>query len=206
MQEFYTTLEEDICLTEPQALSRLLYPNPVCLLTSCDASNQRRNVMTISWLTCIDSKGTFFCSINKARHSVSILKSVKRFVLNVPVQGMEQLALGVGGCSGKTEDKFTKFKIPICQPGWRPLSDSVEDANLIAVASCVAHIECNIISMQEKCGHFLTTCKMKRGWVRPNYWDKKKRNFIPQSDNVPPYFTFFGSQTFGYVRPTPSNS
>ena len=36
-------------------LSRILYTNPVCLLTTSDHVTGRRNVMTISWLTPIDN-------------------------------------------------------------------------------------------------------------------------------------------------------
>jgi hypothetical protein len=76
--------------------------------------------MTISWLTCINnaarlpclyltlrlfshlrrgSQGLFFCAVNKRRHTASLLREGRSFVLNVPVQGMEELVLAVGGCT-----------------------------------------------------------------------------------------------------------
>ena len=36
-------------------------------------------------------------------------------------------------------------------------------------------------------------------YVHPSYWDRNKLLFRPLSNDVPPYLTFFGSQTFGYV-------
>ena len=36
--------------------------------------------------------------------------------------------------------------------------------------------------------------------VHSSYWDATKKQFRPMRDDVPPYLTFFGAQTFGYVR------
>lgn len=37
--------------------------------------------------------------------------------LNVPVRGMEELVLAIGGCSGATVDKFAELGIAPCAPG-----------------------------------------------------------------------------------------
>lgn len=41
---------------EKGMLSRVLYPNPVCLLSVWDAAERRGNVMTITWLTPINNQ------------------------------------------------------------------------------------------------------------------------------------------------------
>lgn len=42
---------------EKSMLSRLLYPNPVCLLAACDGEDDaKRNIMTITWLTPINNQ------------------------------------------------------------------------------------------------------------------------------------------------------
>lgn len=51
-------------------------------------------------------------------------------VLNVPVRGMEELVLAIGGCSGAKSDKFEALNIALCAPGGGPLS-----ADKIAPAS-----------------------------------------------------------------------
>ena len=95
-----------IQLTEPKQFSRLLYTNPVCFL-STKLHDGKRNVMVISWLTATNNKGSFMCSMNKRRHSASVLlSSVTEFVLSVPVQGMETLVRNVGTISGKWGSKF----------------------------------------------------------------------------------------------------
>lgn len=94
-------------LTETKQFSRLLYTNPVCFLSTVSQDGGKRNVMAISWLTATSNEGTFMCSMNRRRHSASvILSGVTEFVLSVPVQGMETLVLDVGGISGQWGSKF----------------------------------------------------------------------------------------------------
>lgn len=58
-----------------QLMSRFLYPQPVCLLTTTSSSLEVRNVMTISWLTPVDNHGRFVCSMNQKRHSAQVLQT-----------------------------------------------------------------------------------------------------------------------------------
>lgn len=184
---------------------------------------------------------------------------------------MEETVLGIGGCSGRDTNKFEKFNIPLCRPGWLPLHEQDQEMNdrkvpdnekekdsgqqeqtimaettrvdrkkakrkgkqgrgthtgrrqaqqakreeeniqidslmkdAIAVAPCVAHMECTIVAREEKEGHMLTQCQLQRAWVRAEYWDGK--NFLPRTTPPgapapPPYLTFLGSQQFAYVYP-----
>lgn len=43
-------------------------------------------------------------------------------MLSVPVRGMEELVLAIGGCSGANVDKFEALNIALCAPGGGPLS------------------------------------------------------------------------------------
>ena len=102
-----------IQLTEKKQFSRLLYTNPVCFLSTFAAGDSssspgRRNVMVLSWLTATSNEGTFMCSINRRRHTASVLCSgvVSEFVLSVPVMGMETLVRDVGRVSGRWGSKF----------------------------------------------------------------------------------------------------
>jgi flavin reductase (DIM6/NTAB) family NADH-FMN oxidoreductase RutF len=112
------------------------------------ASRPRRNVMTISWLTATSNHGEFVCSMNAGRYSATMLHTQQRqqqndsdlsgaaassvpapsppigsrFVLSVPVAGMEALVKAVGGCSGgdadaNGADKFQRLGIAPCRPG-----------------------------------------------------------------------------------------
>lgn len=79
--------------------SRLLYSNPVVLLVSASDADVK-NVMVLSWLTPVNNRGVFVFSINKKRHSLKNLKQTRRFCLAVPVEGMEQILIDIGSCTG----------------------------------------------------------------------------------------------------------
>ena len=65
-------------LKSGKEFSRLLYPNPVCVLctTRSEKNNndvKEDNVMVLSWLTPTNNEGRFMFSINKSRYSASLL-------------------------------------------------------------------------------------------------------------------------------------
>jgi hypothetical protein len=109
-----------VVVREKNLLSRLLYPNPVCLLSVRADTDKivKRNVMTISWLTPTDNYGNFICSINKKRHTAELVIQTQKFVLNVPVHGQESLIISIGSCSGRHGDKFDLLDIPTTVPGF----------------------------------------------------------------------------------------
>lgn len=115
---------------EAQFISRILYPNPVCLLSVQQPGTLQRNVMTISWLSPVDNDGVFMASINQRRHTVAFLRRCPNFVLSVPVSGMEPLVLAIGGCTGAKVDKLRELGVSLCRPGWAPLhTDDGGDAS-----------------------------------------------------------------------------
>ena len=131
-----------VALEDPKLLSRLLYPNPVCLLSvaprprgdadvavddaTADADGatpedggHRPNVMTISWLAPINNDAAFVCSINLRRFTLRMLRSNGgRFCLSVPAKGFEKTVLAIGACSGWRNDKPAKLGFELCSPGW----------------------------------------------------------------------------------------
>lgn len=73
---------EWVPLNDPKLYSRLLYTNPVCILTTVDQLRQRRNAMVVSWLTPINNHGCFIMAINKQRHSASLILTRRSFCLS----------------------------------------------------------------------------------------------------------------------------
>ena len=111
-------------IDEKQMLSRMLYPNPVCMLsTPAHAATGGPNVMTISWLTPLNNFGLVLLSVNAKRHTAAKLRSCPDFVLNIPAHGLEETVLAIGKHSGAQGDKFAKLSIEACSPGWQPLGD-----------------------------------------------------------------------------------
>lgn len=133
----------------PKCLAaRVLYSNPVCLLctSSPETPERKRNVMTISWVTCVDNSGSFVCALNSSRSSAvrlqreharvlaqteSDIEKGALFTLSVPTAGMERMILEIGSCSGRDVDKSQI----VCGwryvlPGWDALepSDTAESS------------------------------------------------------------------------------
>ena len=241
------TADEWIELNEPKQFSRLLYTNPVCFLsttttTTTEQQQQRKNVMVLSWLTATNNEGRFMFSLNRRRHTASVISEEGcTFVLSVPVKGMENLVKEVGGVSGRWGSKFVedhhtgeeqqRKEFASRQEGEPPLSkrqkkkqqqqanrslgieglkavplglrpDDENSGGLFAVDGTIAHLHCRVYSMIKEAvideDHYLILGEVTRAFVHGSYWDAAKNLFRPD-DQSPPYLTFFGSQTFGYV-------
>ncbi|KAJ3150571.1 hypothetical protein HDU89_002978 [Geranomyces variabilis] len=191
-------------------LSRLLYPNPVCLLSvaapaengSTDAADEtqtphawERNIMTISWLTATDNHGRFVCSINLNRRSCTLVRRAMGFVLNIAPTSLQPLLLAVGSTSGHDKaDKFTALSIPTCQPGFQPHSTSTTPTPAIPTAA--AHADCIVEEWSERHGHAVLFCRVVRGWARSEWWDGKCLGSVED-----PLLSFMGSKRFARVVP-----
>jgi flavin reductase (DIM6/NTAB) family NADH-FMN oxidoreductase RutF len=116
--------EEWIELKDAKQFSRLLYTNPVCFFSTANA--EQRNVMVLSWLTATNNEGRFMFSLNRRRHTASILSEGCNFVLSIPVKGMEDLVKAVGGTSGRRGSKFAED---------HPPSENQEEATVQEVTS-----------------------------------------------------------------------
>ena len=149
-------------MTEPRLRSRLLYPNPVCLLTTWGEvdGSWRKNVMTISWLTCLNNDADVLLSINARRHSAAAVLSGRAFGLSVPTSDLAAMVLKIGACSGSKTDKLATVEglaaveaeeTTASKGGFAALmSDSSDDDDGVAappdapwfVEGCVARLAC----------------------------------------------------------------
>ncbi|KAI8916641.1 phosphatidylinositide phosphatase SAC1like protein putative [Powellomyces hirtus] len=203
-------MQKQVVAVEKHMLSRLLYPNPVCLLTVTGTEELavgaemawKRSVMTISWLTAIDNHGRFVCSMNVGRHSYTILKYTNLFVLNVATAGMQSMVASIGSCSGKNQDKFAALALPTCLPGYStldwPLNPSPAGSfpPLLAIYGAAAHLECRVEERQERHGHAILFCVIDRAWARTDYWNGK--NLGSKTD---PLLSFLGTKVFADIVP-----
>eukprot|EP00736_Rhodelphis_marinus_P005867 Rmarinus@m.3503 len=217
-----------IHIKERLMLSRLLYTNPVCILTV--KNDVSENAMTISWLTPINNKGFFIASMNQRRHTATLIGTTDYFVLNVPVRGMEETVRRIGGCHGNlSKNKLEDLAVETCKPGWddtwlqkllrefesdppsrkrlqrmQAYQENFDDTmKCVAVKQCVAHLMCRVHRKAEDDGHWLLTCSIDFAFVLPSYWNGK--HFGPVSEDYPPYLTFLGAGRFGYVLPAAEN-
>ena len=216
-----------------QLLARLLYANPVCLLASRrrqpslpvddghsvpTAPGEESavagvagepagiNVMTISWLTCIDNRGTFFASMNEGRATANILGFSDglyegcTFSLNVPVAGAESLLKRIGGESGRDVDKAAALGLRFTSAGAGGALEASDAAPCVDHPLVVAHLTCRVLSGCLQHGHHLLTCVIDAGFVRKQYWSGDV--FAPRAPVHPPYLSFYGSGRFAYAAPS----
>jgi flavin reductase (DIM6/NTAB) family NADH-FMN oxidoreductase RutF len=112
----------------------LLEPGPVVLVTT--ARKGRANIMTMSWHTMMEFEPPLVgCVISGRNSSFDALKATKECVINIPTQEWAKQVVGIGNCSGRTVDKFTKF-------GLTPVPAAQVAAPLIE--ECYASLECRV--------------------------------------------------------------
>ena len=113
-----------------------LDPRPIVLVTSVDAAG-KPNVFTVAWSmpTSFDP-ALLAISAGHQRYSHELIAECGEFVVNVPDRTLKDLALQVGGISGRKADKFAKFRIAT-QPAQRVKPP--------VIADCLAAIECVVV-------------------------------------------------------------
>lgn len=104
--ETMPTATNFVRLHDAGQLSRLVYLNPVCFLTTVDPDGSKRNVMTLSWLCPANNYGGFVFVIHKTRFSASNITHHKTFNLSVANASQLELLSAIGKCTGKGRDKF----------------------------------------------------------------------------------------------------
>jgi len=97
--------ENDYQVISKELSSRVLYPNPVCFLTTEDEKG-KHNVMTISWLTAANNAGGLVCVMNKARFSANALMATKKFTLSVATEQHKEALVKIGKVSGRSVSKL----------------------------------------------------------------------------------------------------
>ena len=158
--------------------SRLLYSNPVCIVSTSDS------LMVASWLSPIDNNGHFTISINEKRHSLPILLEKMSFVLNIASLNNQELVLAVGGISGRDGDKYSRLSLERTFDGrWCYLDGMPGRLNCLIDESLVRH------------GHVVLVCTIVSATVDDAYWNGKQ--LLNDKD---PTLTFLGTKTFGYIR------
>ena len=171
--------------------------------------NPERNVMTISWLTPMNNNGTIILSMNQKRHTAKHIVVGAQFVLNIAVEGHEDLLKRVGGCSGANVRKCVELPLPTCHVGWLsgpasprarkqddPSHDEWED--VFALYDCPAHIQLVVREVNPLEGHLIIIAQTTKCWVQSTYWDGK--TFGAMEESTPAHLSFLGSGMFASVR------
>ena len=122
---------------KPEMAYRLINHGPVVLITTSD-KNGKPNIMTLAWLTVINSEPPLIAiAMGEQAYSQKLIKKTKEFVINIPDRKLIKKVLYCGSCSGKNTDKFKDTGLtPIASQKIIPPK----------IKECFAHIECKVIT------------------------------------------------------------
>lgn len=136
---------------------QLLEPGPVVLLST--ARRGRANLMTMSWHMMMDfTPPRVACIVSGANHSFAALRATGECVIAIPAVGLARKVVGIGNCSGRSVDKFARFKLTPA-PAARvapPL-----------VAECFANLECKLRDRRLVARYNLFILDVVKAWIDP---------------------------------------
>ena len=142
---------------------RLLEPGPVVMVTT--AKKGRANIMTMSWHTMMDFEPPIVgCVISNQNYTFGILKATKECVINIPTVELAMKAVRCGNTSGRTVDKFKKFRIT-------PMPASRVKAPLIA--ECYANLECRVVDARLATQYNFFILEVLKAWIDPSIEDPR---------------------------------
>jgi len=85
--------------------SDILFPVPAALVAS--GSLRKPNILTVAWIGMMASDPPVLAiSLNKARHSLSMIKSTREFTVNIPNASQFRQTDFCGLFSGRNRNKF----------------------------------------------------------------------------------------------------
>ncbi|EIW9316945.1 TPA: flavin reductase family protein, partial [Klebsiella pneumoniae] len=99
---------------ELQYASRLLNHGPTILITSYDAPSDRRNVMAAAWSMPVEfAPPRVAIVVDKSTWTREIIERNGTFGIVVPGVAAASWTYAVGSVSGRDEDKFNAWGIPV---------------------------------------------------------------------------------------------
>lgn len=195
-------------VTADKQYSRLLYTNPLCLM-SCATKHDTRQQKSfvISRLTATNNFGKFMFCIDRLAVA-DMLLSVneepfdiigKKFNLSVPVQGMQCLLQQLMEPKGENHDQpaaetVSWTTIPVTTPLEATSAAGVSNTGkhpVQYITGCVALMECQVYDTTTTATTIDTTdvtdvvvvlAKVDRAFVHPSYWKKNQQWFVPSDD------------------------
>ena len=136
---------------------QLLEPGPVVLLTTTHKGHA--NIMTMSWHMMVEFEPPLVaCVVSNADHSFAALRATKECVIAIPGLGLAQTVVGIGNCSGRDVDKFTKFGL------------TQTPASCVApplVSECFANLECKVVDTHLVNKFNLFVLEVLKAWRNP---------------------------------------
>ncbi len=135
--------------------TRLINHGPVALIST--AYQTARDVMTLAWLMPASHTPKLVAiSLVPKRYTYELLSKSREFVVNIPSIHQKELAKKCGSVSGREHDKYNEFHITTI-PG--------EIVKAPLIESCVAHLECHVVSETKAGDHIIVLGEIVKAWA-----------------------------------------
>ncbi|OHC82571.1 MAG: flavin reductase [Sideroxydans sp. RIFOXYD2_FULL_59_7] len=142
---------------------RLLEPGPVVLMTT--SHKGKANIMTMSWHTMMEFMPPLVgCVISGRNYSFEALQKTGECVLNIPTVELAKQVVKVGNNTGRTMDKFRKFRL------------TASPAALVAaplIAECYANLECKVVDRRMVNKYNFFVLEVVKAWGDPAQKDPR---------------------------------
>ena len=114
---------------------RYLEPGPIVLVSS--RWRGRNNIMTMGWHMVMGEQPSLVgCYIWDANHSFAMVRNAAECVLNLPTVRLATEVVAIGNCSGRSVDKFARFKLT---------PSPADKVGAPLIAECYANFECRLV-------------------------------------------------------------
>ncbi|WP_230976131.1 flavin reductase family protein [Pseudothauera nasutitermitis] len=141
MSAAHVTGGADMQTLELSKAFTLIEPGPVVLVTTHDGHVP--NIMTISWTMVMDFTPVFAITTGAWNHSFAALSKRRECVLAIPTVDLLDTVVGIGTCSGRDTDKFSRFGLT-AMPG--------KSVKAPLIKECLANIECTVADIIDRHG------------------------------------------------------
>lgn len=151
----------------------MLFPVPAVLVSCGEAEGWKPNLITIAWAgTVCTNPPMLSISIRPERHSYSIIKQTKEFVVNLPTIKEAKATDWCGVVSGRDHDKFEKTGLTPA-PALKVKCPIVQE--------CPVNIECKVRQTIELGSHVMFIAEVVGVQVSENLVDAKGKLLLEQA-------------------------
>ncbi len=157
-----TIKEKNIYEKETWKPGTIEYPLPA-VMVSC-GTMENSNIITVAWTGVICSDPAMvYISVRPTRHSYSIIKKSKEFVINLTTENLAKATDWCGVKSGKDVDKFKEMKLT---------KQKAEKVKCPMIAESPISLECKVVSTRDLGSHTMFIAQVLCVHSAKDYIDK----------------------------------
>jgi flavin reductase (DIM6/NTAB) family NADH-FMN oxidoreductase RutF len=142
---------------------RLINHGPVVLVSA--AHGEEKNVMAAAWCMAIDFlPPKLAVVISQDAYTRQLVDASQQLVVQVPPRAMLEVVDGVGNCSGRDVDKWSRFSLR---------TEPASKVSAPLIVGCTAWLECQVIPGEDgvRDRYDLILCEIVAAWADDAVFD-----------------------------------